>query len=142
MRGLKTCFLSVFLLASPSFGLIALAQSRWPESEKRGYCPVNTSCNFPQNGSYYNKPSDVRGIGGFYVNLTSPDSSALIMWEARKCDGSSFSGNRQISTNTTGQNYTDFPSNVCNFKFTVTDGKRYRDGGNRVDFLMNFDVDR
>jgi hypothetical protein len=138
MHGLKMGLLFVGFISSFSFASIALAGERWPEREKPGNCPFNQrSCEYRT----YQIPRGASGIGGFYVNLTSPDSSALITWTAGQCDGNQISGSRNISTSSTGQNYIDFPPRVCNFTFKVLDPKRYRDGGNRVDFLMNYDVD-
>ena len=148
MHSLKMGLLFVGLISSFSFASIARAGERWPGPEKRGQCEVNQVCGpYPESGSY-EKPSDASGIGGFYVNLTSPDSSALITWTARQCDGKEISGSKNISTSSTGQNYIDFPNRsffnaqgVCNFTFNVLDAKRYRDGGAQVNFLMNYDVD-
>ncbi len=143
MHGLKMGLLFVGFLSTFSFASIARAGERWPGSEKHGICQVNQVCTSPT----YQKPSNTWGIGGFYVNLTSPDSSALIVWTARKCDGTELSGLRNISTSSTGQNYIDFPnksrfaSGVCSFRFNVVDANRYRDGGPLVEFLINYDVD-
>lgn len=140
MHGLKMGLLFVTVMSSFSFASIARAGERWPEPERPGNCPFNqSSCEYRT----YQVPPGASGIGGFYVNLTSPDSSALITWTARRCgDGKEISsGSKNISTSSTGQNYIDFPSGVCNFTFKVLDPKRYRGGGNRVDFLMNYDVD-
>ena len=143
MQSLKMGFLFVGLISSFSFASIARAGERWPGPEKHGTCQVNQVCGSPT----YQKPSNAWGIGGFYVNLTSPDSSALITWTARQCDGRELSGSRNISTSSTGQHYIDFPnkrrfaSGVCSFRFNVVDAKRYRDGGYLVEFLINYDVD-
>jgi len=150
MHGLKMGLLFVTVISSFSFASIARAGERWPGPERSGKCPVNQVCGpYPQSGSgAYEKPNnDSWGIGGFYVNLTSQDSSAIIRWTARKCDGNQISGSKDISTSSTGQNYIDFPnklpftSGVCSFTFNVMDAKRYRDGESQVEFLMNYDVD-
>ena len=144
MHSLKMGLLFVGLISSFSFPSIARAQERWPQRENRGSCPVNQVCDgYPT----YQKPSNAWGIAGFYVNLTSPDSSAIIRWSARQCDGKEITGSKDISTSSAGNNYIDFPnklpfaSGVCSFTFNVLDAKRYRDGGVQVDFLMNYDVD-
>lgn len=145
MHSLKMGLLFVGLISSFSFASIARAGERWPGPEKPGKCPLNqSSCEY----NTYQIPSGALGIGGFYVNLTSPDSSALITWTARKCDGNEISGSKDISTSSTGQNYIDFPDRsffnaegVCNFTFKVIDAKRYRDNEKIVTFLMNYDVD-
>jgi hypothetical protein len=143
MHNLKIGLLLVSFISSFSFASIARAGERWPGPEKSGICQVNQVCGSPT----YQKPSNTWGIGGFYVNLTSPDSSALIRWTARKCNGNELSGLRHISTSSTGQNYIDFPnkgwftSGVCSFRFEVVDANRYRDGGSIVAFLINYDVD-
>lgn len=140
--------LFVGFISSFSFASIARAGERWPGPEKSGNCPFSqSSCEY---GPYIIVPNDLRawGIGGFYVNLTSPDSSALIAWTAKQCDGKEISsGTKNISTSSTGQNYIDFPNRsffaqgVCSFTFTLLNPKRYRGGGDRVDFLTNYDVD-
>ena len=143
MHNLKIGWLFVGFISSFSFASIARAGERWPGPEKYGICQVNQVCGSPT----YQKPSNAWGIGGFYVNLTSPDSSALITWTARQCDGKELSGSRNISTSSTGQNYIDFPnrrpfaSGICSFRFEVVDANRYRDGGPLVTFLINYDVD-
>ncbi len=138
MHSLKMGLLFVGFISSFSFASIARAGERWPGPERPGKCPLNqSSCEY----NTYQVPSGALGIGGFYVNLTSPDSSALITWTASQCDGNQISGSKDISTSSTGQNYIDFPSRVCNFTFTLLNAKRYRGGGDRVDFLMNYDVD-
>ena len=143
MHGLKMGLLFVGFISTFSFASIARAGERWPGPEKHGICLVNQVCGSPT----YQKPSNAWGIGGFYVNLTSPDSSALIRWTARQCDGTELSSSRNISTSSTGQNYIDFPnrgrfaSGVCSFRFNVVDANRYRDGGPLVEFLTNYDVD-
>ena len=140
MHSLKMGLLFVGFISSFSFASIAWAGERWPGPERPGACQVNQVCD---KYGPYQKPDDARGIGGFYVNLTSPDSSALITWTARQCESNQIisSGSKDISTSSTGQNYIDFPSRVCNFTFTLLNPKRYRGGGERVDFLMNYDVD-
>ena len=143
MHSLKMGLLFVGFISSFSFASIARAGERWPGPEKSGNCPLTlSSCQY---NTYQIPPSasGALGIGGFYVNLTSPDSSALITWTARQCESNQIisSGSKDISTSSTGQNYIDFPSRVCNFTFTLLNPKRYRGGGDRVDFLMNYDVD-
>ena len=147
MHGLKMGLLFVGFISSFSFASIARAGERWPGPERPGGCPVNQICEY---GPYTINPnaSGAWGIGGFYVNLTSRDSSALITWTARQCDGKEISsGAKNISTSSTGQNYIDFPNKlpftqgVCSFTFKVIDGKRYRDGENRIEYLINYDVD-
>lgn len=144
MHGLKMGLLFVGFISSFSFASIARAGERWPEPEKPGSCRVNQVCDQYRT---YQKPSNAWGIAGFYVNLTSPDSSAIIRWSARQCDGKEITGSKDISTSSAGNNYIDFPnklpfvSGVCSFTFNVLDPKRYRDGGNQVEFLMNYDVD-
>ena len=144
MHSLKMGLLFVGFISSFSFASIARAGERWPGPERPGNCPLNqSSCEY----NTYQIPSGALGIGGFYVNLTSPDSSAIIRWSARQCDGKEISGSKDISTSSAGNNYIDFPnklpfaSGVCSFTFNVLDAKRYRDGGAQVDFLMNYDVD-
>ncbi|NJK70078.1 MAG: hypothetical protein HC941_29450 [Microcoleus sp. SU_5_3] len=148
MHGLKMGLLFVGFISSFSFASIARAGERWPGPEKSGNCAVNSVCGpYPQSGSYEKPNNGSWGIAGFYVNLTSRDSSALITWTAQQCDGKELSGSRNISTSSTGQNYIDFPnklpfvSGVCSFTFKVLDAKRYREGGDRVDFLTNYDLD-
>ncbi|MCC3412737.1 MAG: hypothetical protein JGK24_16200 [Microcoleus sp. PH2017_29_MFU_D_A] len=147
MHRLKMGLLFVTVVSSFSFGSIARAGERWPVPENRGSCLVNQVCDTYNKNQDYQKPSNAWGIAGFYVNLTSPDSSAIIRWSARLCDGKEITGSKDISTSSTGQNYIDFPNRsffaqgVCSFRFNVLDAKRYRDGGNQVDFLMNYDVD-
>lgn len=138
MQGLKIGLLSVCLISTFSFSSIAQAGERWPEPEKRGRCPVNQVCDQYRT---YEKPADARGIAGFYVNLTSPDSSALIRWKHRLCNGEAKEGSQEISTSSTGKNYIDFPESVCSFTFNVVDAKNYRGNETEIQFLMNFDVD-
>lgn len=142
MHGLKMGLLFVGFISSFSFASIALAGERWPGPERTGNCPL-TQSSCEGYGPYQIRPSasGPSGIGGFYVNLTSPDSSALITWKASLCDGNQINGSKDISTSSTGQNYIDFPPRVCNFTFTLLNAKRYRDNGNRIDFLTNYDVD-
>ena len=149
MHGLKMGLLFVGVISSFSFASIARAGERWPEPERTGNCPLSqSSCEY-KNYKIRPSASGPSGIGGFYVNLTSPDSSALITWTASKCDGNEISGSKNISTSSTGQNYIDFPNRsffaqgqgVCSFTFKVIDAKRYRDGRDKVQFLMNFDLD-
>ena len=141
MHGLKMGLLFVGVISSFSFASIARAGERWPEPERTGNCPLSqSSCEY-KNYKIRPSASGPSGIGGFYVNLTSPDSSALITWTAKKCDGNQINGSKDISTSSTGQNYIDFPPRVCSFTFTLLNAKRYRDGGNSVDLLMNYDVD-
>lgn len=147
MHGLKMGLLFVTVISSFSFASIARAGERWPGPEKPGSCLVNQVCDQYNRNDAYKKPDNAWGIAGFYVNLTSPDSSAIIRWSARLCDGKEITGSKDISTSSTGQNYIDFPnksffaSGVCSFRFNVLDAKRYRDGERQVDFLMNYDVD-
>ncbi len=143
MHGLKMGLLFVGFISSFSFASIARAGERWPEPEKPGNCPVNSVCDRYDTRF---KPDNAWGIGGFYVNLTTERSSATITWTARKCDGNEISGSKNISRGSTGQNYIDFPNKipftqgVCSFSYSVVNPKN-EDGGNRVDFLMNYDVD-
>jgi hypothetical protein len=143
MHNLKIVFLFVGLISSFSFGSIARAGERWPGSERPGMCQVNQVCD--QYPTYF-KPNDAWGIGGFYVNLTTERSSATIRWTATTCDNKQINGTKDISRGSTGQNYIDFPnklpfvSGVCSFGFSVLDAKN-GDGGDKVYFMMNFDVD-
>jgi hypothetical protein len=152
MHSLKMGLLFVGFLSSFSFASIARAGERWPGPERSGQCEVNQVCGlYPRAGSYEKPNNGSWGIAGFYVNLTSPDSSALIRWRARLCNSNNdeISGSKEISTSSTGQNYIDFPNKfpnplqagVCSFTFNVVDAKRYRDGGDKVQFLMNYDLD-
>jgi hypothetical protein len=136
-------FLLVGLISSFSFGSIARAGERWPGPERPGSCPVNQVCD--QYPTYF-KPSDAWGIGGFYVNLTSERSFATLQWTATTCNNQQISGTKNISRDSTGQNYIDFPnklpfvSGVCSFRFILLNA-RSENGANQVNFVMNYDVD-
>ncbi|HEY9867311.1 MAG TPA: hypothetical protein V6D21_24255 [Candidatus Obscuribacterales bacterium] len=140
MRVIKTTVLSVILMATSSLGLIAIAQNRWPEGVKRGRCPVGQTCSYPTDGdprgSRYCAPSNQEAIGGFYVDLDTPDSSAVITWFL---DNGQF-GSKNIVSSQNGQNWVSFgnPGVQC-FNFTF---QPMPNNGTRVDFKFNFDANR
>ncbi|MBD2537645.1 AAA-like domain-containing protein [Coleofasciculus sp. FACHB-SPT36] len=118
----------------------------WPKSEKPERCDLKQiKCTF----GGYNKPSNLKGIGGFYVNLISGDSAATVRWVAKKCNNAGeITGEKRIWTSTSGKNYIDFPypifpweQPVCSFKFTLTDINPNKDEPDKIEFLTNFDVD-
>ncbi len=140
MRVIKTAVLSVILMASSSLGLIAIAQNRWPEGTKNGECPVGQTCPYPSDvsgrGSKYCAPSDREAIGGFYVDLRTPNSSATITWFL---DNGNY-GSKNIVSSQNGQNWVSFgnPGVQC-FNFTV---QPMSNKDETVNFKFNFDVNQ
>ena len=132
------------MMSSFCFGSAAVARDRWPEAEAQEKCtiaeaPCKTYTRF--------KPNDAKAIGGFYVNITSENSSAIVEYTARKCNGEEFSKAQNISTRSTDQNYIDFPNvytpldvGVCSFTYRIVNPQR-TDGGTQIDFKFNYDVD-
>jgi hypothetical protein len=135
---------------------IASANStpRWPESPKKGSCANPTSqvqCSYPTNrkdkvyalSNLQPKPNanPVR-IGGFYVNLETPKSKALVKWTGILCNqptSITITGSRDITYSSTGKNYIDFASDqssVCSFSFTLS-----KISPTSIKFVTNFDVD-
>jgi hypothetical protein len=144
MRFLKTGLLSICLMSNFCFGSAAVARDRWPEPEVPGSCRVGTTCN---TYSTRHKPNDAKAIGGFYVNITSENSSATVKWTAQKCNREEFSGAQPISTRSTNQNYINFPDvgipfsvGVCSFTYEIVNPQR-TDGGTEIQFKFNYDVD-
>ncbi|MFB2922119.1 hypothetical protein [Aerosakkonema funiforme] len=137
MCKVKTYLLSFFLAITSSIPLGTLAQDRWPMREKSGSCPVDSTCRIG-----WQKPNNASGIGGFYINITSPNSAALVTFAAKKCDGTLVEdkgGLRFVTDKTTNYNYVDLPPNTC--RVLVTIFKTRRDTGGDVEFVYNFDVD-
>ncbi|MEK0183012.1 hypothetical protein [Microcoleus anatoxicus] len=145
MRVIKTAVLSVILMATSSLGLIAIAQNRWPEDTKSGQCPVGQTCRYPQPGT---RPGDAycagdgEIVGGFYVDLETPNSTATIRWSGRSAVGAFATDSKFIATETRGQNWISF-GNVgmkC-FVFEVVE-PRSHSGNQNVNFVTNFDANR
>ena len=140
MRVIKTTVLSVILMASSSLGLIAIAQNRWPEGVKPGQCPIGNNCQYPREGDprgrRYCAPSNQEAIGGFYVDLVTPDSIAKITWFL----DNGISDSKIIAYSDNGRNWVSFgnPGVQC-FNFTFEPMSK---NGTKLDFNFNFDVNR
>ncbi|MEY3866115.1 MAG: hypothetical protein RLZZ338_6 [Cyanobacteriota bacterium] len=139
MRVIKTTVLSVILMATSSLGLIAIAQNRWVRSNAGGECDVGTTCRYPLDGSRYCVGGE-ETIGGFYVDLTTPNSYATITWFGD--NGSQYrpSGDKPIAYHTRGQHWIGFgnPGMQC-FYFTITP---MSNSTTKVQFDFNFDANR
>lgn len=118
----------------------------WPNPEEPERCTLKQiKCTFDD----YNKPSNLKGIGGFYVNLISRDSAATVRWVAKKCNNAGeITGEKRIWTFTSGKNYINFPyaifpweQPVCSFTFTLADLSPNKNEPDKIEFLTNFDVD-
>lgn len=137
MRTFKIYLVSSFVAISSSIPLQTLAQDRWPMRERSGSCTVGETCQIG-----WQKPNNASGIGGFYINITSPNSAALVTFAAKKCDGTLVEdkgGLRFVTDKTTNYNYVDLPPNTC--RVIVRIFKTRRDNGRSVEFVYNFDVD-
>jgi hypothetical protein len=141
MRVINTTVLSVILMVSSSLGSIAIAQNRWPDSPSRGECPVGGTCKYPRDGdprgSKYCAPSDREAIGGFYVDLRTLNSSAVITWFL---DDGRTSGSKNIVSSQNGQNWVSFgnPGVQC-FYFTF---QPMSNNDRTVEFEFNFDANQ
>ena len=112
---------------------------RWPEDEMLTNCTFQKQkCRFE-----YEKPNDVMGIGGFYVNLITPNSEAKIYWSAQHCHNQKIIlGTQNISTSSTDKNYIDFPRFICSFSFTIADMSSGEANRDRIEFKSNYDIDQ
>ena len=112
---------------------------RWPEDEMFTYCTFkDKKCIFE-----HEKPDRVMGIGGFYVNLITPNSEATIYWSAQYCQSTkTLTGSKYISTSSTNQNYIDFPIFICSFDFTIADMSSNEINSDRIEFKSNYDIDQ
>ncbi len=112
---------------------------RWPEDEMLNNCTFQKQkCRFE-----YEKPNDVMGIGGFYVNLITPNSEAKIYWSAQHCHNQKIIlGTQNISTSSTDKNYIDFPRFICSFSFTIADMSSGEANRDRIEFKSNYDIDQ
>lgn len=124
----------------------------WTERPKPGSCHVaSKDCSFPRpgvrSGNVYRAPKTTKGIGGFYLSVVSPNSSAVVYYKTYSCVGETLTGQgiRPLESSLTDNvyldtriNYIPFSQGTCSFEFSVLN-KAISDG-NRIHFMMNFNV--
>ncbi|MGB2926450.1 MAG: hypothetical protein WBB82_14200 [Limnothrix sp.] len=130
----KIAIASGLALVAAFSGATAGFANNWAGGERSGSCINTSTCTF---GSY-TKPTNTSGIGGFYVNVmerSSATEAATLGWTGTYCSGATFSGSKRISESTTNQNYINFRSKVCSFKFTISQRTA------PIYFKVNYDFD-
>jgi len=124
----------------------------WPERPKPGSCNVaSKDCSFPRPGvrpsDVYRAPKATKGIGGFYISVVSPNSSAVVHYKTYSCAGKTLigKGSRPIESSLTDDvyldtriNYIPFSPGTCSFEFSVLN--KAISAGDRIHFMMNFNV--
>ncbi|MBD2038240.1 hypothetical protein H6F76_25130 [Leptolyngbya sp. FACHB-321] len=124
----------------------------WSEAQKPGSCWVaSNDCFFPRPGrrpgDVYSKPDDSKEVSGFYVILTSPNSTATVRYKAYLCSGATLGaeGSKLIGSSLTDSDYLDkksnyvsFPQGVCGFEFYLI--QKSRSTGARIEFITNFSI--
>ncbi len=145
-------YFSIVKKASCIAGKVDLPGQCWPEPKKPGSCWVtSTDCFFPRPGR---RPGDVyswtegsKGVGGFYVNLTSANSAATVHYKAYLCSTGALAieEKKLIASSLTDSdyldtkiNYIEFPDGVCGFEFFLVHKSRADE--KRIEFVMNFNI--
>lgn len=140
--------LSFFLL----FASAVLSNERWGlTSPSSGYCSFEfkgDSCSYPARTIRETRQQrgreNAKSIGGFYVDGNPRGySNALIeiTHEVADCSNpNSFRGNGLQYLRPAGQNYIDFGSNICAFRYKLTN-QSPNNPVFTIGFEMNYDLD-
>ncbi len=147
-------YFSVVKKASCIAGKVDLPGLCWSEPKKPGSCWVTSvDCFFPRPGrrpgDVYSRPEGSKGVGGFYVNLTSSNSVATVHYKAYYCSTGALAIEEKkpiVSSLTDSEyldtkiNYIKLPDGVCGFEFFLV--HKSRADGKRIEFVMNFNMDK
>lgn len=132
------------IIATTVFAPIAVqAGNSWAGSEKGGSCYIpNRQTSFNCKFGPYRLVTNAKQIGGFYVNPRHQSGkNGTIPIEYRINGGQWIS--RRLTLNSTSANYIDFGNGVKSFEFQIKRPESEElGGGSKIDFKMNYDLDR